>query len=745
MTRGDSPLEDASLGRRVRTGLLLGAAATLLAVGLSRTGPGRALERAILDRHLVRASTAGAEDIVLVQIGDADVESLRAAHGISWPWPLDVNVYLVDAVRKAGAAALVVDILHLDRGAGPEDVRAGSFDGIAPGERETLVKSLEIAQMEADPYRDALAALGPRCVVAMELAQADNGYEAPARREAVVAKLPDLAGPVAPDAYARPFARLPVLRVGEGAGAFGFPNIDADEDGVLRRLHALALWRERVVPSLALAAVAAADGATLRRAPDGVLSGSRHVRLAHDGAYHVPIARPGGTSPFPTVSARQLIDWAQAAASGEAPAEAREALAGRIVILGVNMAGIKDIVPTAAGTIEGPELHAHAIKALRTGTQRIRVPFGVDVAFTAGLALLLGLLLAGHASLLRGLVATGILVAVSQALPWWGHENGHVIAAAMPAVAVLLTAVGHGAVTLVKRTRANRWLKGTFGRYLAPSVIQALGRDPSLIKLGGRRRRLTLLFSDLAGFTTMARRMEPDQVVDLLNRYLSMHAGAVLAEGGVVDKFIGDAVMAFWGDPLEQSDQAARACRTALAVVRGMPDIEAYATRYGLEGFHARIGIHTGPAVVGNMGSNDRQDYTCIGDTVNLASRLEGANKAFGTTCLLGDATYQEAREAIVARHLADVVVVGQEKPLPVYELVGEPGDAAAEDRVARFDEATRLVREDRRDEARATLAALRERHPDDAAAAWLVRLLDELDAGRRPTPWDGTLVLDAK
>jgi len=339
------------------------------------------------------------------------------------------------------------------------------------------------------------------------------------------------------------------------------------------------------------------------------------------------------------------------------------------------------------------------------------------------------------------------LLVASQALPWWGHESGHVIAAAMPAVAVLLTAVGHGALTLVKRTRANRWLKGTFGRYLAPSVIEALGRDPSLIKLGGRRRRLTLLFSDLAGFTTMARKMEPDQVVDLLNRYLSMHAGAVLAEGGVVDKFIGDAVMAFWGDPLEQSDHAARACRTALAVLRAMPDVERYATRYGLEGFHARIGIHTGPAVVGNMGSSDRQDYTCIGDTVNLASRLEGASTPYGVRVLVSRATRERAGDDFAWRLVDRIAVKGKHVSEAVYEPLGRVGDvdevtlafartyekAFAAYQARQFREATEILR---------TVPAGRAKDPSVAHLLQLCHwYLDEAP----PPDWDGVARLAVK
>jgi adenylate cyclase len=663
-----------------------------------------------------------------------------------------VNALLVDTMAKAGARAIVVDILHLDRGAGPEDAPPeASADGSADGSaedgddaHERRQTRLALEQMMAESYREALRS-SARSIVGFELSAAAR-YDLPARRTAAEAALPDLSGAPLEGGLTRTYASLPVLRVAEGATLLGFTNTLNDEDGVVRRMHALGRWDERTVPSLALSAAALAAGSRPRRTPEGVAWGDVTRRLAPDGGFHVPLARPGDRSPFARVAMRDLVAWAQDLdPEGNVPQAARDALEGRVVVFGVNLAGQKDVVATAAGEIPGPEFQAHTLLALMTGRQRIAVARWVDVALTLGAGLLLGLLLGGLRSRTGSLVAVAGLLLLSQAVPAWLHPRGVVLTAAAPAMALGLTGLGWLALNLLLRSRANRWLQGTFGRYLAPSVIQALSRDPSLIRLGGRRRTLTILFSDLAGFTKMARKLTPDQVVELLNRYLTMHAGAVLAEGGVVDKFIGDAVMAFWGDPVEQPDQAVRACRTALAVIEGMPEVEAFAKGMGLEGFRVRIGIQTGPAVVGNMGSQDRQDYTCMGDTVNLASRLEGVNKAFGTTCLLGDATFQAAREHIVARHIGDVVVVGYDEAVPVHELLGRAGDAVATARAQDFAAAAAALREDRLDVARARLQALVAAHPDDGAARWLAGVLAALEAGTLPRPWTGRVVLDAK
>ena len=291
--------------------------------------------------------------------------------------------------------------------------------------------------------------------------------------------------------------------------------------------------------------------------------------------------------------------------------------------------------------------------------------------------------------------------------------------------------------------RRNRWLEGAFGRYMAPPLIAALKRDPALLALGGRRRTVTLLFSDVAGFTRLSESLPPEDVVRLLNRYLTAHCAAVMEEGGVVDKFEGDAVMAFFGDPVEQADHAARACRAALRVQAELPALDPLLAELGVEDFSVRVGLNSGSAVVGNMGSDQRFDYTCMGDAVNLASRLEGAGKKFGAPIMVGEATARDAGDTMLFKALGAAKVVGREEPVVVFELVAvrDEADDALREHVAAFDEALAAARTGDVETARAALARAESRRAGDGPCAWFAEVLDALE-GR---PWDGLTVLDAK
>jgi adenylate cyclase len=195
--------------------------------------------------------------------------------------------------------------------------------------------------------------------------------------------------------------------------------------------------------------------------------------------------------------------------------------------------------------------------------------------------------------------------------------------------------------------------------------------NPEKLKLGGERQELTVLFSDIAGFTTISEKLPPEQLVHLLNQYLTKMTNLVFEHQGVLDKYIGDAVMAFWGAPVEQSDHALKACQTALAMQEEVQRLKTEWHKEGIPDFDVRIGINTGEMIVGNMGANTRFDYTLIGDNVNLGSRLEGINKEYGTHIIIAQSTYTEAREHIVARKLDTVAVKGKSQGIVIYELIG--------------------------------------------------------------------------
>jgi adenylate cyclase len=539
-----------------------------------------------------------------------------------------------------------------------------------------------------------------------------------------------------------------VRRVAEGAAALGFVNMVVDEDGVVRRASPLARWGGRPVTSLALATAALAAGETPRVEKGALRLGDVRTPLHDDGTFLVDF-RGAAEGAYRRVAPSQLIAWnQQRGAGGALPAEARAALEGAIVVWGVNLSGTKDVVTTPmSGMHRGPALQATVIDDLLRGGGRIRASRVVNAGLLLAVLALAGAIAAGarprwapHAVALLAAAATGFAafaafragISVDLVTPWLG-------------IVVLWGAIG--TMRYLTEGRYNRWLEGAFGRYLAPSVIDAIKKDPALLELGGRRREISVLFSDVAGFTVASRKLGPEQIVRLLNEHLTAHCDEVFATGGVVDKFIGDAVMAFWGDPVPVYDHAERACRTALAVQRRLPELEPLWRGMGLDEFRVRIGVNSGPVVVGNMGSRQRFDYTVMGETVNLASRLEGANKAFGTTILLGPRTREAAGERILALPIGGVQVVGHDEPVRVHCLVAMADAATPAQRaqVAAWFRAQEAARDDDLDGALAALAEADRHAPGHGAHAWFRDVLASLRSGAYRRPWSGVVILSSK
>ncbi|HEX5752799.1 MAG TPA: adenylate/guanylate cyclase domain-containing protein [Archangium sp.] len=293
---------------------------------------------------------------------------------------------------------------------------------------------------------------------------------------------------------------------------------------------------------------------------------------------------------------------------------------------------------------------------------------------------------------------------------------------------------------MVLGLRQRDQIHGLFKRYLNPQVVDELIRNPEKAAPGGERRELTVLFSDLVGFTSMSEEMSPEALVDVLNGYFERATEVLGEHGATLDKFIGDAIMCFWNAPLPQEDHAARACLTALRLVAVVDTLAPKLEARGLARLDCRIGLNTGPGVVGNIGSRAAQDYTVIGDTVNLASRLEGAAKVYGTRILASEETVRAARGTVLARELDLLRVKGRQLPVRVYELVDVAG-APPPAHLARFAEGLALYRARRFTEA---LEHFRASPGDPPSRVFAARCEASL---RQPPPedWDGVFSLDTK
>lgn len=727
-------LDVPSRGRRAVQGAVLGLVVAAVLALLRGTEMLESIELRLVDaRTLAFAPDREPDDrIVVMQIRESDVEDVRRDLGVTWPWSLEYNAFLVDVLREAGAAVLVVDILHLDRGAGPDDVPAG----VDLPEAARLGREGEART--AETYRDALQRFG-KAVVAFQLAQ-DAPFDVPARRAAAEARLDAANLEAPPGALTRDGANLPVRRVAEGAARLGFANAVPDLDGVVRQAVVLGRYGTHTALSLPLAAAKTLTG-TLAVSADSVHVGAAPQRLT-DGARFLVNHHAGH---YTRLRPAQVLAWALAKEQeGALPEAARTALAGKVVIFGINLAGQKDVIASPVdGAMHGPAWQATVLDNLLHGDGRVRATKGANFAWLFVLAILAGSLGAMLPTRWLPHLVPTVLALGFTAVAWLLFGAGTSLDLATPLLALLLTWGGTFALRAFTEGRRNRWLEGVFGRYMSPSLVAALKRDPSLIALGGREREISILFSDVAGFTGLSERLDATQVVRLLNRYLTDHCAAVMREDGVIDKFEGDAVMAFFGDPVEQPDHALRACRSALRVQADLPKLAPLLAELGIEDFRVRVGINSGRAVVGNMGSDQRFDYTCIGDSVNLASRLEGAGKAFGVHVLIGPATADAVRDTMLLKPLGGLIVVGKAEPVEVYELLATR-DGADEDLRAHVEAFGHALDAAKAGDPQAAGEALDEaaaRRPDDGPTAWLRGVVTEHGG----TPWDGVTRLTRK
>ena len=524
-------------------------------------------------------------------------------------------------------------------------------------------------------------------------------------------------------------ANLPVPEILTGATALGAVNVaraDSATDA-LRDIPLLFRLGPRIVPGLGLAMVlAAGEIESVGCDPGGrLLVGSRPVAVNRRGEMRLRYRGPPGT--HRTISAAAFLD------PDFDPGQFRDA----IVLVGIRDDEQDLSQSPLTKRHPGVEIQATAIDNLLRGDAfRPAPPLPL-----AGVWFLTALLLALVGARFAGGPAMALLLLSALAIPWGAgllaYRLGHWWPV-VPHLAIGLVTLGGTLVGNYSReNRLKRRLRSTFDKYVSPPVIESLLRDPSGVRLGGETREISVLFCDLAGFTRLSEGLDPQEVVGFLNEYLTLLSGVILDERGTLDKFEGDAVMAFWNAPLAQPDHARLSRRAAVAILEAVASRgDRLAARLGLETLRVRVGVATGPAVVGNMGSSSRLAYTAIGDTVNVASRLEGANKFFGTDILTTAPGPPEEAGALLMRPVGRVRVVGRRMPLETWELAWRADRRAA---IERFRQGYELLTNGRASEAREIFAGL----GDDPVAA---RFRDRLDRARAGgEAWDGLWELDQK
>jgi adenylate cyclase len=656
------------------------------------------VEQAAQDQLLTRwqGPRAPSGRVVIVAIDERSVE----AEG-RWPWSRARMADLVERLAEGGVAAVGLDVVF-----GEEDEPAQRLARVAALVKAARERGGAAAGRQLDAIWEAAGGGGDR---APEVDPTERLADAVERARVVSlgfmllgagdASAPGQAARVERLRFFRtepvqvvrdgrlvaaegaiPLARYPgvvapVSSLLSVADSGGFLTAQPDRDGTIRHYQAVAGAGGAVFPSLGLALVARAegkDGLSAPIVPVGaagapetlveVRVGSRVVPT--DDAGRVGLSYYGPIRDYPTWSATDVLH-------GRIPAEQ---LRGRIALVGTTAVGTWDqrVTPfdeTAPGVIT----HATFVEnVLREETlQRTSLVVVGELALLLALAVVLARAFARGSSLVS-------VVALAAGLGGWfalaavALRHHQVLALGLPVAQMLGTFGVATTWRFVHEEREKRRARETFGRFLAPSVVEAvLGQEGSL-RLGGEKRELTVLFSDVRGFTGISERLDPHLLLGLLNEYLTPMTDIIVSgHEGTLDKYMGDAIMAFWGAPRPQPDHALRACRAALDMAGRLAELRPRWRERGLPEIDVGVGINTGPMSVGFVGSEDRfYNYTVLGDAVNLASRLEAANREYGTRILLGEEARAQAGAAVVTRPLDRVRVKGKREPVVIHELL---------------------------------------------------------------------------
>ncbi|HEY9070207.1 MAG TPA: adenylate/guanylate cyclase domain-containing protein [Candidatus Ozemobacteraceae bacterium] len=398
--------------------------------------------------------------------------------------------------------------------------------------------------------------------------------------------------------------------------------------------------------------------------------------------------------------------------------------------------------------LRGIEIHANAVqnildkKFLRPADTRVTLLLLVLTTLLLGYLLDLCSPVAGAVLMLSGMAGVFILAYHSY------HTWGQLIGVSPCLVSYPLTWAATVLTNYFRQRAKANTTKAMFSRFVSRDVVQFMLEHPEMVKPGGQKVEMTIFFSDVAGFTSISEALTPEELVVLLNEYLGTMTDILFKYGGTLDKFIGDAVMAFWNFPKGQPDHATRACLCALEMQATINELQKGWAKRGLPRVAARCGMNTAHVVVGYMGSIKAQmNFTCMGDGVNLASRLEGANKEYGTMMMISDATYQQAKDRVSVRFLDFLAVKGKKEPVKVYELAFEKGKESPDwfERVALYDEGIRLHLERRWDEAIAKFEELLVRWPDDGPSKTYIARCNEYKVNPPPDDWDGSYHLTHK
>ncbi len=597
--------------------------------------------------------------IVIIEIDQQSLDAL-SAESINWPWPRQVYAPIIEFASLADA--FLVDILFT------EPSSYGQEDDIVLGDAITKASNV---------YLPFFLSANEKSVTPEDVAYL--------RRFAIPGDPPP-----------RPRYRsvvTPIEAVRRGVKGSGNVAIGPDGDGVYRRVPLTFTLAEMMLPNLTFswftgrgAAKMDSRGLLLRDRPLPLTDGKLLLRF------------PRGKRPFTVIPAIDVLSAYRGAGTKNSTLS-RDFFKGKVVFLGMTAPGLLDLKSTPTMPVStGVHINATLFENLDGGTFVRPVP-----ALVVALSMLLvcvfvaAFVLTFHAIAknLSVLAAGFVLILAAAAVLF---SSRYYLPTTYLVVTLLMSFILSAIFSYALEGRERQFIKRTFSQYMDKTIVEHVLQNPDIVRPGGKKARVTVLFADIAGFTTISERNSPEDTALMLHRVLNELTEVVIDEKGVVDKYIGDCIMAFWGSPLETPKDEINACRCSLKFIDAIGEINRVFEREGIPPVAIRVGLHTGDAIAGNMGSVRLFDFTVVGDTVNLASRLESVNKVFGTSIIASEHTLTKTYDLFLSRSLGPIEVKGKSEPVVIHEVLCEAANAPAalRRRIDLYNEAFRTYREHR-------------------------------------------------
>ena len=698
----------------------------------------RMLERKTIDIRMkhARSDKQAPSDIVLVLIDESSLNALNSITG-RWPWPRDIHADIIDFLSFCGAKSILMDIMFTENELryGPDGQPDRSHDLRLVESTMTagnVVHGFQILKDRADEFNRSLVdrPLPPDVI---------KSFAVP------VKGMPSETG-------ANTFY-LPFTELRHTSGGLGVVSFSPDRDGVYRSEKLLFAYQDHIFPALSMVPllqdkqfkrIKMADRSLEIQYPDHAVQ----IPLTENGEYFINMY-----GKFQAYSISGVILSIYKLRQGEMdnlPVNSED-FKGKTVFFGASAAGVEDLKNTPMGSaIPGVLLHASIYGNIRSGD--FLKFMGRAVNFI--LLLLLGIGTAGATCLLRRPVLQTFLPIVILAgyitAAFVLFQYNMVVNIVLPAMAAALVYFAAFAFIGMAEGKEKRMIKNILGQYVSPAMLSAVlekSHEEYLKAEVGSRETLTIFFSDIRGFTSITEQYEVETVVELLNSYLSLMVNIIFEHQGTLDKFIGDAIVAFWGAPVMLQDHQYKAVAAAIQMKKKLRQFNQEHQGSHFPPFHIGIGIHTGEVILGNIGSTKKLDYTVIGDSVNLTSRLEGLTKTYQCEVIVSHDTYIHIKDRICCRMLDNVMVKGKKNPIVIYEVIDEIPQVSEQDlEIIQLTE-TAFEKYCRREfiPSISLYRSILERKPQDHLSTMFLERCRQYIQNPPPEDWNGAYVMTTK